>query len=137
MIRINLYFHGIYQCLNMADHSHTNVVISGSARETLTLLHVNNKDADQPAHPRSLISALVVHCMEISSTQNYNSLHSLVVERLVWVFHGQKPRKHVFSRRGTFAHRIQTLKLFPALASIKTTFESFCTSQMHFCPQCL
>ena len=34
-------------------------------RETLTLLHANNKGADQPAHPGSLISAFVTlenHC---------------------------------------------------------------------------
>ena len=26
--------------------------------------YVNNKDADQPVHPRSLISAFVVHCLD-------------------------------------------------------------------------
>ena len=33
-------------------------------RETLTLLHMNNKCADQPAHPRSLISAFVICSLE-------------------------------------------------------------------------
>ena len=28
------------------------------------LCHVNNKGADQPAHPHSLISVFVVHCLE-------------------------------------------------------------------------
>ena len=28
------------------------------------LLYANNKGADQPAHPRSLISAFVVHCRD-------------------------------------------------------------------------
>ena len=31
--------------------------------ENLFMLYVNNKGADQPAHPRSLISAFVVHCL--------------------------------------------------------------------------
>ena len=33
----------------------------GQGRENLTLLHANNKGGDQPVHPRSLISAYVVH----------------------------------------------------------------------------
>ena len=28
------------------------------------MLYANNKGADQPAHPRSLISAFVVHCLD-------------------------------------------------------------------------
>ena len=28
------------------------------------MLYVNNKGADQPAHPRSLISAFVVRCLD-------------------------------------------------------------------------
>ena len=28
------------------------------------MLYVNNKSADQPAHPRSLISAVVFHCLD-------------------------------------------------------------------------
>ena len=34
------------------------------SRENLTLLHAKNKDADQPAHPCSLISAFVVCLLE-------------------------------------------------------------------------
>ena len=26
--------------------------------------YANNKDADQPVHPRSLISAIIVHCVD-------------------------------------------------------------------------
>ena len=33
-------------------------------RETLTPLHANNKGADQPAHPRSLISAFVIQSLQ-------------------------------------------------------------------------
>ena len=32
--------------------------------ENLTLLHVNNKGADQPAHPHSLISAFVIRFLQ-------------------------------------------------------------------------
>ena len=31
---------------------------------TLIMSYANNKGADQPAHPRSLISAFVVHCLD-------------------------------------------------------------------------
>ena len=34
------------------------------SRDKQTLLHVVSKGADQPAHPRSLISALVVRFLE-------------------------------------------------------------------------
>ena len=36
------------------------VIIWASTRETLELMLVNNKGADQPAHPRSLINAFVI-----------------------------------------------------------------------------
>ena len=36
-------------------------IIWASTRETLTLLFANIKGADQPAHPRSLISAFIIH----------------------------------------------------------------------------
>ena len=38
--------------------------IYNMGRENLTLLDANNKCAEQPAHLRSLISALVVHFLE-------------------------------------------------------------------------
>ena len=33
------------------------------SQESLTLLHANNKGVDQPAHPHSLISALVIRSL--------------------------------------------------------------------------
>ena len=36
-----------------------------SSGENLTLLHVNTKGANQPAHPRSLISAFVILYPEV------------------------------------------------------------------------
>ena len=35
-----------------------------TAQENLTLLQVTNKVADQPAHPRSLISAIAIRLLE-------------------------------------------------------------------------
>ena len=32
--------------------------------KTCIMSYANNKGADQPAHPRSLISAFVVHCLD-------------------------------------------------------------------------
>ena len=35
--------------------------------KTCLMLYANNKDADQPAHPRSLISVVVVRCLDTCS----------------------------------------------------------------------
>ena len=35
-----------------------------AARENLSSVFANNKGADQPAHPRRLISAFVIRCLE-------------------------------------------------------------------------
>ena len=32
--------------------------------EKMCILYANNKGADQPVHPRSLISAFVIHCLD-------------------------------------------------------------------------
>ena len=41
--------------------------------------YANNKGADQPAHPRSLISAFDVHCLDMYTCkiQNFKSLASV------------------------------------------------------------
>ena len=41
-------------------------MIWASTWESLILLHVNNKGTDQPAHPHSLISAVVIRALESS-----------------------------------------------------------------------
>ena len=45
-------------------------ITCASMRETLTLLLVNNKSADQPVHPRSLISAFVIHYLKSQVTRS-------------------------------------------------------------------
>ena len=41
------------------------IILYEPGHEKMCLMsYANNKDADQPAHPRSLISAFVVHCLD-------------------------------------------------------------------------
>ena len=48
-----------------------------SSRETLTLLHANNKGADQPVHPRSLINTFVYYSLESTSAEHATSKISM------------------------------------------------------------
>ena len=41
------------------------VLIRATSWENMIILYANNKSADEPAHSRSLISAFVVHCLDI------------------------------------------------------------------------
>ena len=45
--------------------------------ENLFIPYANNKDADQPAHPRSLISVFVVRCLDSLFTCSFKTLASL------------------------------------------------------------
>ena len=52
----------------------------GLGLRSLTLSHVKNKGADQPAHVRSLISAFVVHFSEITiyvNLQHATFIHTI------------------------------------------------------------
>ena len=44
-------------------NSHKNIIEPGHEKMCL-ISYANNKGADQPAHPRSLISAFVVRCLD-------------------------------------------------------------------------
>ena len=47
---------------------------------TKCVLYANNKGADQPAHPRSLISAFVVHCLDsVMSLVSVTKISSLML----------------------------------------------------------
>ena len=71
------------------------------------LCHANNKGADQPVHPHSLISAFVVRCLDIIisrfCSQNFKTLASFCgcAGRFVWP--GRKLPKTCFvvSGRGS------------------------------------
>ena len=54
-----------------------NLVIWATAWENLFMPYANNKDADQPAHPRSLISYFVVHCLDSISLISISEISSL------------------------------------------------------------
>ena len=54
----NLDPRGIVGMIYVGDHMGLDV------RKTCLHRFVNNKDADQPVHPRSLISAFVIHLLE-------------------------------------------------------------------------
>ena len=68
------------------------------------VFHANNKGADQPAHPRSLISAFVVRCLGsiISLDSNVKTVASFCgcAGRFVSGLVGNS-RRHVLSCRGS------------------------------------
>ena len=73
------------------------LIIWATSWENLFLPYANNKDADQPAHPRSLINVFVIRCLD--------SLIRLVsmseISGLLLVS-GRKPRRQVFSCWGSY-----------------------------------
>ena len=56
-----LFFHACFDCLELPWWEQ--FVIWATSWENLFLPYANNKSADQPAHPHSLISAFVVRCL--------------------------------------------------------------------------
>ena len=55
----------LYQFLIIAFSSTLlQIVIWATSWQNLFMLYVSNKDADQPVHPHSLISAFVVRCLD-------------------------------------------------------------------------
>ena len=59
-------------------------IISASTSETLTLLLANNKCANQPAHPRSLISTFVIRYLKIKVRSDITkfSIFNIFFDRL-------------------------------------------------------
>ena len=73
-----------------------------STREEMTLLHVNNKGADQPAHLQSLISTLFIYYLAFAIAKQTTckvSTFKLVSKlgRLVWALHGCEPLGHIWA----------------------------------------
>ena len=75
----------------------------------LLMLHANNKGADQPAHPRSLISAFGIRCLDsipaisVVSVCKISSLKLVpTAEQASLSLTCRKPRRQIFSRRGSF-----------------------------------
>ena len=82
------------------------VYIRATSWENLFMPYANNKSADQPAHPRSLISAFAVRCLDsiipLVSISKISSLYlaSVAVQAalsLPW----SQPRRQIFSWRGS------------------------------------
>ena len=55
-----------FQLSHFRCNESRDLLFSNGPRREKTCLRrfANNKGADQPAHPRSLISAFVIHCLE-------------------------------------------------------------------------
>ena len=65
------------------------IIIWASHEQTCLMPYVNNKGADQPAHPCSLISAFVLHCLDsimyILAISTISSLYrASVAEQTGW-----------------------------------------------------
>ena len=75
----------------------------------LVLPYANNKGADQPAHPRSLISAFVVRCLDgiipLVSISKFSSLYlASVAEQAYLSLPWSQSPKAGFSWRGPNIH---------------------------------
>ena len=71
-----------------------------STQKTCLLRFVNNKGADQPAHPHSLISAFVFVFCKVSYPNLLQAKFPLSsLSSLVCISLCRKPRRQVFSRR--------------------------------------
>ena len=101
---LNMYFQS-----NVISFTFLKRLIWATSWENLFMPYANNKGADQPAYPRSLISAFVVHCLDsiqvipllaIAKISRHKLVY--VVIRPVWVLTGRKSRRQVFSRFGSF-----------------------------------
>ena len=53
-----------FSCFQSIHWRHWHVIIWATLWENLLLPYANNKGADQPAHPRSLISTFVFRCLD-------------------------------------------------------------------------
>ena len=77
----------------------------------LFMLNANNKGTDQPAHPHSLISAFVGHCLDsiiplVSISQISNLYLASVAAQTGLCFTWSQPRRQVFSWRGSNMSRL-------------------------------
>ena len=61
----------------ISDEIRRCTLIWASTRENLSSGVSNNKDADQPAHPRSLISAFIIHFSESTIAKLATSENSI------------------------------------------------------------
>ena len=78
-----------------------------TSQENLFMPYVNNKGADQPAHPHSLISILVVHSLDSMISLNFSVGSFMTLASFFswadrfWVVPDRKPWRQVFSWLGS------------------------------------
>ena len=78
-------------------HYNAIYIIWATSWENLFMTYANNKGADQPAHPRSLISAFVVRCLDsIIPTLAKSRISRLLTSLCSWVLPGRKPPNTCF-----------------------------------------
>ena len=81
--------------------------------------YANNKGADQPVHPRSLISAFVVRCLDsiipLDSIAEISRLYLASVAAQAGLCMVGNSRRHVLSCRGSYilVKRVATAKNLP------------------------
>ena len=86
-------------CLQRFHVNKTTLEIWAMSWEKLFQPYGNNKGADQPVHPRSLISTFVVRCIDsiipilLNPKFQDSSFKSLWLRRTVCVLPGGKPRR--------------------------------------------
>ena len=94
--------HRVPWVLDKVDTRQCRYALIGPHHEkTCFAMYANNKGADQPAHPHSLISTFVVRYLDSIIPTLAKSKLSRLACRLVWVLPGRKPCRQVFSWRGS------------------------------------
>ena len=93
--------------LGSIDYRSGVVLIWATSWENLFMPYANNKSTDQPAHPRSLISAFVVRWLDsiipLVSISKISSLYlASVAAQAGLSLRGCKPRRQIFLWRGSF-----------------------------------
>ena len=80
-----------------------NSIVEPGHEKTCLMLYANNKGADQPAHPRSLISAFVALCLDsVMSLVSVTKISSLMLASAAGACQFESDlvgnsRRHVFS----------------------------------------
>ena len=67
----------IFGCPKFYDFYGTLVIIESGHEKMCLISYANNKGADQPVHPRSLISGFVVHCLDSISLDSIAEISRL------------------------------------------------------------
>ena len=101
---------------SLSEASSNSWHIRAMSCENLFMLYANNKGADQPEHPHSLISASVVRCLDsiipLVSISEISSLYlASVVAHASLCFTWSQTQRQVFFWRGSYLKWIIILKI--------------------------